>query len=522
VKKLFLSLLVVSIVLIGFAKADLSTLTFYTMDLETGKSEIFPIVYLTVEPIENIGLRIEDYLTLDHDTVSLGSMSLAIPRLYYLYYYGDQFEALAGNFRSKHYNSRKINMLRVGGFYDYNLGIEASYNFNDFKILGRYNYNTYEERNEFGGMFSYNPEKLNSSIYFSKKGANYDLSLDGSYKFELSTAKFDVFGSVAFYGESLFSSPGTYFTNPTFLVGTLFEWNKLSSGFQYAKQGSWNIDFDFGDPNKGSQWVLNTYLNYNLTSDLAIGAFFDWNSIRNNYGTKITYGDLELILSNGDCDGGLSGAQRIELNYSNYFTIDFENAFAGLLKKEPIVKEESYPSIAEIKNNSNLGDDVTVKGIIATDTGRLDEDVTYIVDKTGGYMVWGYMTEGLKRGDEVIINGYLKEYYGTTEIVVNNVEVISSNNEVPIINVTALEVFSGEYESAMVKIKGEVSSVEKYSFMLKNEGNQIKIYLKKGANISLDKLSYGDEVTVLGIIAQYQGEWEILPRSQDDIILDDN
>ena len=205
-----------------------------------------------------------------------------------------------------------------------------------------------------------------------------------------------------------------------------------------------------------------------------------------------------------------------------YFTIDFKNVFAGLLKKEPIVKEESYPSIAEIKNNSNLGDDVTVKGIIATDAGRLDEDVTYIVDKTGGYMVWGYMTEGLKRGDEVIINGYLKEYYGTTEIVVNNVEVISSNNEVPIINVTALEVFSGKYESAMVRIKGEVSSVEKYSFMLRNEGNQIKIYLKKGTNISLDKLSYGDEVTVLGIVAQYQGEWEILPRSQDDIILDDN
>ncbi|TYB89656.1 MAG: hypothetical protein FXF54_09605 [Kosmotoga sp.] len=521
-KKLLLVLLVVSIALIGFSKADLSTLTFYTIDLETGKSEIFPIVYLTIEPVNNIGLRIEDYLTLEHDTLSLGTMSLAIPRLYYLYYYGDRFEVMAGNFRSKHYNTRKINMLRVGGFYDYNLGVETSYNPGDFVFLGRYNYNTYENRNEFGAMFSYNPENLSSSLYFSKKGANYDLSIDGSYKLKLSSAKFDMFGSIAFYGESLFSAPGTYFSNPTFLAGTLFEWNKLSGGFQYAKQGSWNIDFDFGDPNKGSQWVVNTYLNYNLTPDLAIGAFFDWNSLRRNFGTKITYEDLELILSNGDCDGGLSGAQRIELNYSSYFTINLEKPFSGLLKKEPITEEKSYPSINEIKEKSNLGEDVTVKGIIATDAGRLDEDVTYVVDKTGGYMVWGNMTEGLKRGDEVIIKGYLKEYYGTTEIVVNNVEIISSNNEVPIINVTPLEVFSGKYESALVKIKGKVSSLEKYSFMLSSNGNEIKTYLKKGTNISLDKLSYGDELTVVGIVAQYQGEWEILPRDQQDIILSKN
>lgn len=506
-KALILALIMVTIIsTVSLSRVTLDTLTFYTIDLETGTSDIFPIVYLTIEPVKGIGLRLEDYLILSHDTLSLGPISLMKPKLYYGYYYGNDLSVKVGNFRSKYYNTRKINFLRVGGFYDYNYGIEVKYDYDKFSFLGRYNYNADFAEHQFGGMVSYKTKDYDVALYAMKRGTNYDLSVDGSLKLLVGPVSGEIFGAVAMYGPSLFNFP------PTLLIGALADWNKISAGMQYAYQGSWNIKYDFSDPNSGSAWVLNTFADYYFTSNISAGVFLDINSNGYNYGTKIRMDNLELLISNGDVDGGMNGIQRLELSYSNYFSIDFERSFKALIKST-----KKLPKIAEIKKTAKIGDTVTIKGIVAIDTGVMGNNVTYVVDETGGYMVWGRNAAGLKAGDEVIITGYIKEYYGVLEIVTNSVEKIASGKKVPIIPVRTLDVFSGKYESALVKITGTVMETQKYSIMVKDDSGMIKVYAKKGTNVSFEDISFGQEITVIGIVSMFKGEWEIIPRSQADI-----
>lgn len=506
-KALIFALIMVTLVsTVSLSRVSLDTLTFYTIDLETGTTDTFPIVYLTIEPVKGIGLRLEDYIVISHDTLSLGPISLMIPKLYYGYYYGNDLSVKIGNFRSKYYNTRKINSLRVGGFYDYNYGIEVKYDYDKFSFLGKYNYNADFAEHQFGGMVSYKTKDYAVALYTMKRGTNYDLSVDGSLKLRVGPVSGEVFGAVAMYGPSLFNFP------PTFLIGTLVDWDKISAGIQCAHQGSWNIKYDFSDPNSGSNWVLNTFADYYFTSNISAGVFLDINSNGYNYGTKIRMDDLELLISNGDADGGMNGIQRIELSYSNHFSIDFEKFFKDLIKST-----KKLPKIAEIKKTAKIGDTVTIKGIVAVDTGVMGNDVTYIVDETGGYMVWGRNTVGLKAGDEVIVSGYIKEYYGIIEIVTSSVEKISSGKEIPVISVRALDVFFGKYESALVKITGTVMDVQKYSIMVKDKSGMIKVYAKQGMNVSFENISFGQEITVIGIVSMFKGEWEIIPRSQADI-----
>lgn len=506
-KALILALVMVMVVsTVSLSRVTLDTLTFYTIDLETGNSSIFPIAYFTFEPIKGIGIRLEDYLALSHDTLNLGPISLMKPRLYYGYYYGNDLSIKIGNFRSEYYNTRKINFLRVGGFYDYNYGAEVKYDYGNFTFLGRYNYDSYNSEHQYGGMISYKTKSSALAFYGMVKGTTYDLSVDGSLKVKLGPVSSEIFGAVAVYGSSPFSAP------PTYLIGALADWNKISAGIQYANQGSWSIKYDYSDPNKYSEWVLNTFVDYYFTSDISVGFFLDVNPTGYNYGTKFKLNDLELLVSNGDVDGGMDGIQRLELSYSNYFSIDLEKSFKALIRST-----KKLPKIAEIKKTAKVGDTVTIRGIVAVDTGVMGNNVTYVVDETGGYMVWGRNAAGLKAGDEVIITGYIKEYYGILEIVTNSVEKIASGKKIPIIPVRALDVFSGKYESALVKITGTVMEVQKYSIMVKDDSGVIKVYAKKGTNVSFEDISFGQKITVIGIVSLFKGEWEIIPRSQADI-----
>ncbi|AKI96857.1 hypothetical protein [Kosmotoga pacifica] len=507
-KKLLLILFLTAIVAAnGFSMTSLNTLTFYTVDLENGQSDIFPIVYFVFEPIKGFSLRFEDYLALTHDTLSFGPISIMKPRFYYVQYMGNNVSLKIGNFRSKHYNTRKINLLRVGGFYDYNYGIEVGYTFGKFSLFGRYNYIDYYSEHQYGSLIAYDDKNLAFGLYLMKKGTVYDLSADGIYNFSLGPVNGKFFGAIAAYGAYPFIAL------PTYLVGGLFNWNRLDIGIQFAQQGSWSIDYDFGDPNKGASWVLNTYLNYNFTSKISAGVFFDQNSSGMNYGTKLNFAGLEIVISNSDYDGGMTGIQRLELSYSNYFSIDIEKAVTALIKTA-----RKFPKISEIRESTQIGDNVTIRGVVAADTDLLGNNVTYVVDETGGYMIWGRNAAGLKAGDEVIISGYTKEYYGIVEIVVDSVDRIASGKKVPVITPKVIDIFSGKYESAFVKVTGKVIETSKYSIVIRDDTANIKIYAKKGTNVSFENVSFGDIVTVYGIVSQFQGEWEIIPRSQSDVV----
>jgi len=120
----------------------------------------------------------------------------------------------------------------------------------------------------------------------------------------------------------------------------------------------------------------------------------------------------------------------------------------------------------------------------------------------------------VKEGDIVVVEGRVKEYYGTTEIIVSSIETVGKKKVEPLS--VEIKDIGERYEGVLVSIEGIIKSVVKYSFAVSDGEETIKIYIKKGTGIKLD-LETGQKVKVTGIVQSYKGTWEILPRSPKDI-----
>jgi len=88
------------------------------------------------------------------------------------------------------------------------------------------------------------------------------------------------------------------------------------------------------------------------------------------------------------------------------------------------------------------GQDVTVTGIVTAAAGEFytsvaDAQLATIEDPSGGewsgLALFGYdgIMDNLERGDSVVVSGYVQEYYGLTEVVVQSVDFYESGHTIP-------------------------------------------------------------------------------------------
>jgi len=159
----------------------------------------------------------------------------------------------------------------------------------------------------------------------------------------------------------------------------------------------------------------------------------------------------------------------------------------------------------------------------------------YIEDQTGGVLVFGYNLDytklNLSEGDNVSVRGTITQYNGEAEIKISSLEYIQylGNGSMP----EPLNISTGYFgnwtnaekiEGMLVRVHGRVTSIDtsKGYFYIDDGNGSVEIYAK-AAGLDISNISVGDNVTVIGVVAQYDrtspytSYYEILPRYQSDI-----
>ncbi len=188
-----------------------------------------------------------------------------------------------------------------------------------------------------------------------------------------------------------------------------------------------------------------------------------------------------------------------------------------VMPEEPETSE-SYSVTIEAARNLEIGDTVTVEGVI---TAKLKNTV-HIQDETGGIAIFPTSSINGNVGDLIEVTGTLNEYNGLLQLQDVSVNDTIGQKEIKPEIVLGSEIGEG-LESELVRINDiEVKSIAAegsgwtnylvgingFDFILRDEDNTLNL------NIGTVYES------VTGIIQEYDNTYQILPRSASDIIAD--
>lgn len=191
-------------------------------------------------------------------------------------------------------------------------------------------------------------------------------------------------------------------------------------------------------------------------------------------------------------------------------------------------------NILDLRNNYNIGDVVTITGIV-TNGSEMGSSVRYIQDGTAGVAIypgsdWSSWTEP-QRGDEMTVTGEITEYNGLLEVgpSLSSVTINSSGNELPDYEYTDLSDFGEDFEGQLMHFDGVQfqdggSTFEGFStYTFLQDGEQGVIYLRGGSALEGTIIPAG-EISLRGILSQFTfdgvGGYQLLPRDTEDIISD--
>lgn len=181
---------------------------------------------------------------------------------------------------------------------------------------------------------------------------------------------------------------------------------------------------------------------------------------------------------------------------------------------------ESFMDIE--KARELLGETVSIKGVVTAPPGIFRDDVMYIQDSTAGIKVYSRVLNDLdiKLGDVVRIEGVIDRYYENIEIKFLKTEKISIlGNETPYSLSLSIKEAKNR-EGSFIAIEGTVTKVYRNKFFVRDESDEIIVYIDKDTGISIS-VKTGDRVKISGVISQYKEDIEILPRYDEDIQLID-
>ncbi|MFA4941130.1 MAG: lamin tail domain-containing protein, partial [Patescibacteria group bacterium] len=170
---------------------------------------------------------------------------------------------------------------------------------------------------------------------------------------------------------------------------------------------------------------------------------------------------------------------------------------------------------------SEIGDLVKTKGIVAVEPGIFGTQYFYIVGSSG-VQIYNYKKDFpfLKIGDYIEVQGEISEINGEKRIKTKQkediVKVESRTAPLPE-NITADKI-TEEYLGCLVSITGEITDRKASDVYLDDSTDEARIYIKKNTGIDLKSFIEGERMEITGIVSQTSSGLKIMPRSSDDII----
>ena len=196
-------------------------------------------------------------------------------------------------------------------------------------------------------------------------------------------------------------------------------------------------------------------------------------------------------------------------------------------------EEYSYDQIADIQANHELyeGQIVTVLGIVTIGVNQIQSGMTnaYMQDESGkGINIFEFdELNDIVRGNLIELTGTVTQYQETTEITDFTYEVIATDQEVPIIPMTIDEMQDWEtWEGTFISISGSLTEEPYYAGggfnlnIIDEEGYETTVRVWDTTGIDVSNLVTGIPITAHGIVDSYNGDSQVIPGYQEDIIIE--
>lgn len=169
----------------------------------------------------------------------------------------------------------------------------------------------------------------------------------------------------------------------------------------------------------------------------------------------------------------------------------------------------------------DVGTKIETSGVVSVEPGILGAQIFYLAGS--GVQIYSYKKDfpNLKTGDLVKVNGEIAEYHGETRIKIaqkSDISVIKHSQEIKIHQVKIGEI-NEDFEGSVVRIEGQLLE-ESGSYWYVDDGSgEIKVYFKSSTGIKKPKIKEGEWLKITGIVGQYDEDYRLTPRWQDDIVL---
>lgn len=209
---------------------------------------------------------------------------------------------------------------------------------------------------------------------------------------------------------------------------------------------------------------------------------------------------------------------------------------AGVAAAQTIDDIQLYDPIDGTPTSTYIGTQVTIEGRVFVVNNTYNGGTHYILDDSGqGINFYLPSAPPLDYGDRVQVTGYIDFYGGELGVTSDNgtypdpvVAFLGSEAEPTPEEMTVDEVLNGVggesgYENVgkYVDVSGIVTSKSGDSnFYMRNVGatDTIQVYIDSTTGIGLGAVEVGDEYRVFSPVVVYNGEIELKPRKQGDVI----
>jgi signal transduction histidine kinase len=187
-------------------------------------------------------------------------------------------------------------------------------------------------------------------------------------------------------------------------------------------------------------------------------------------------------------------------------------------------RDAPYTSIAAISLAPQTQDStVTLRATLT-----LNGSPSYIQDATGGAEVDGLFAEGLRIGDELLIDGHADDTQSGLVFSKTSVQLLWHGSPMPPLSVTADEAVLGKFAALLIEVSGRLIDTETSNgetWLRLESGHQVflaRLNSQKGSSL-LPPIGRNSVLRLRGICSlqprdtRYQGGFAILLRSAEDV-----
>lgn len=255
------------------------------------------------------------------------------------------------------------------------------------------------------------------------------------------------------------------------------------------------------------------------------------NSVQLFWGTTYDAEDNQMLMEGSQSD---YTANNIILNYQQGELVYFKVELTSGDTKKYLRASYLMPASAEdvtitpISNVQGSGNETPILDEKVTVAGRVTAnfDGSYYLqsgqNSRNGICIYDALQTG-NIGDSIIVTGTATEYQGLTEL--GNVSYVYNYNNNAIIEPKDISIsdINEDHEGMLVKIsrvelekQGTTIPNENKSFTFSNQDGCSIIFLKSNSRLVGEKIPLGT-VDIVGIVSEYKGSYQILPRNIEDI-----